>query len=191
MNSIAIRCSWEQWLLWWWTSVTIPRLVDDNRIAHAARASVVATILHLHDNTARYCAAYSWPSGPCWICVRLALCALRKAGHREVPQSWLSLLDARPCGREMALLTFGKVLSPRNTSTDSSNTREHTPPIDYYRTSPYGRFLSRRVAGEKLSREARAVAFVDHVDVDAPCCHPRLLVLTLHAHGLWDQDRSP
>ena len=25
-----------------------PRHVDDNRIAHAARASVVATILHLH-----------------------------------------------------------------------------------------------------------------------------------------------
>ena len=41
-----------------------PRHVDDNRIAHAARASVVATIFHLLDNTARYCAAYSWPSGP-------------------------------------------------------------------------------------------------------------------------------
>ena len=34
-------------------------------------------------------------------------------------------------------------------------------------------------------------AFVDPVDVDAPCCHPRLLMLTLHAHGLWDQDRLP
>ena len=49
-----------------------PRHVDDNRIAHAARASVVATILHLHDNTVRYSAAYSWPSGPYWICVCLA-----------------------------------------------------------------------------------------------------------------------
>ena len=91
----------------------------------------------------------------------------------------------------MALLTLRKDLSPRNMSTESSNTREHTPPIDNYRTSPYGRFLSRRVAGQKLTREARAVAFVDHVDVDAPCCHPRLLMLTLHAHGLWDQDRLP
>ena len=49
-----------------------PRHVDDNRIAHAARASVVATILHLHDNTVRYSASYSWPSGPYWMCVCLA-----------------------------------------------------------------------------------------------------------------------
>ena len=41
------------------------------------------------------------------------------------------------------------------------------------------------MAGEKLTSEARAHAFVDYVDVDAPCCHP------LHACGLWDQDRLP
>ena len=57
----------------------------------------------------------------------------------------------------MALLTLENDLSTRNMSTDSSNTREHTPPIDNYRTRPYGRFLSRRVRGQKLSREARAV----------------------------------
>ena len=71
-------------------------------------------------------------------------------------------------------------------STDSSNTREHTLPIDFNRTRPFGRLLSRRVAGQKLTREARAVEFVDYVDVDVPCCH----LLTLHAHGLWDKDHE-
>ncbi|CAE7447303.1 unnamed protein product, partial [Symbiodinium sp. CCMP2456] len=64
--------------------------------------------------------------------------------------------------------------------------------VDYYQLTNYGRLLARGVAGQKLTREARHAAFGGHcVEVDAPCCHPRLLGMTLLKLGLWDTQKYP
>ena len=64
--------------------------------------------------------------------------------------------------------------------------------VDYYQPTNYGRLLARGVAGQKLTREARHAAFGGHcVEVDAPCCHPRLLGMTLLKLGLWDAQKYP
>ena len=64
--------------------------------------------------------------------------------------------------------------------------------IAYYRRPHYGRLLSRGPSGQKLTREARFIAFGSHcAEVDAPSCHPRLLVWKLRESGLWDEDKFP
>ena len=50
--------------------------------------------------------------------------------------------------------------------------------------------MSRGLAGQKLTKEARRVAFGDMCcEVDAACCHPRLLVQRLKKLELWDPSR--
>ncbi|CAE7726165.1 unnamed protein product [Symbiodinium sp. CCMP2592] len=62
--------------------------------------------------------------------------------------------------------------------------------VEYYRRQHYGRLISRGPSGQKLTREARYAAFSSHcVEVDAPCCHPRLLVQKLRDAGLWDEQK--
>ncbi|CAE7719899.1 unnamed protein product [Symbiodinium sp. CCMP2592] len=64
--------------------------------------------------------------------------------------------------------------------------------VEYYRRPHYGRMNSRGPSGQKLTREARDAAFSSHcVEVDAPCCHPRLLVHKLRSAGLWDDNKYP
>ncbi|CAE7706700.1 unnamed protein product [Symbiodinium sp. CCMP2592] len=64
--------------------------------------------------------------------------------------------------------------------------------IAYYRRPHYGRLLSRGPSGQKLTREARFIAFGSHcAEVDAPSCHPRLLVSKLRESALWDEDKFP
>ena len=122
-------------------NILLPRHVDDNRVAHAARASVVATIFYLLDNTARYCAAYSWPSGPYWICVCLALFALRKAGHREREGergAVVVFFAGRPTlrVRDVPLDLRESLKHPKHVHRQQQHARAHA--------SPYGRLLSRR-----------------------------------------------
>ena len=63
--------------------------------------------------------------------------------------------------------------------------------VDYYLAPGYGRLLSRGPSGQKLTREARQVAFEHLLEVDAPCCHPRLLRLRLQKLSLWDEIAYP
>ena len=62
--------------------------------------------------------------------------------------------------------------------------------VEYYKLPHYGRLLSRGPSGQKLTKEARAVAFgLDSAEVDAACCHPRLLVRKLQLLELWDETK--
>lgn len=59
--------------------------------------------------------------------------------------------------------------------------------VEYYQAPTYGRLIARGPAGQKLTREAREIAFHgSYGEIDAPCCHPRLLRLQLQSLGLWD-----
>ena len=64
-------------------------------------------------------------------------------------------------------------------------------PIKYYTQPNYGRFLARGAAGQKLTREeGREIAFGGHcAEVDACCCHPRLLKHKLQALELWPVEK--
>ena len=63
-------------------------------------------------------------------------------------------------------------------------------PIKYYTQPNYGRFLARGAAGQKLTREGRDIAFGGHcAEVDACCCHPRLLKHKLQALELWPVEK--
>ncbi|CAE7791620.1 unnamed protein product [Symbiodinium sp. CCMP2592] len=57
--------------------------------------------------------------------------------------------------------------------------------VEYYTRPCYGRLLARGVSGQKLTREARAVAFQHCTEVDAACCHPRLLRQKLMDLDAW------
>ena len=62
--------------------------------------------------------------------------------------------------------------------------------VEYYQQKHYGRYMSRGPPGQKLTKEARRVAFGDMCcEVDAACCHPRLLVQRLKKLELWDPSR--
>ena len=64
--------------------------------------------------------------------------------------------------------------------------------VEYYKKPQYGRLLARGAAGQKLTREARAIAFGSHCgEADAPCCHPRLLKHKMTELGLWDKTKFP
>ncbi|CAE7597628.1 unnamed protein product, partial [Symbiodinium sp. CCMP2592] len=64
--------------------------------------------------------------------------------------------------------------------------------VEYYKLPHYGRLLSRGPSGQKLTKEARTVAFdLDSAEVDAACCYPRLLVRKLQMFELWDETRFP
>ena len=64
--------------------------------------------------------------------------------------------------------------------------------VEYYKLLHYGRLLSRGPSGQKLTKEAWAVAFgLDSAEVDAACCHPRMLVRKLQLLELWDETRFP
>eukprot|EP00438_Fugacium_kawagutii_P010367 Skav231997 [mRNA] locus=scaffold719:439782:442514:+ [translate_table: standard] len=60
--------------------------------------------------------------------------------------------------------------------------------MNYYLAPGYGRLLARGPAGQKLTREARAIAFHHASEVDAACCHPRLLRRHLIELSLWNKD---
>ena len=60
--------------------------------------------------------------------------------------------------------------------------------VEYYNVPGYGRLLARGPGGQKLTREARAVAFKHLVEIDAGCCHPRLLRRLLQKLGMWKVD---
>ena len=64
--------------------------------------------------------------------------------------------------------------------------------VEYYKLPHYGRLMARGVAGQKLTKEARFAAFSTIcVELDAPCCHPRLLHHKLQTCGLLDNDQFP
>ena len=63
--------------------------------------------------------------------------------------------------------------------------------VPYQTKEWYKRKFARGPAGQKLSREARKVAFPDHVGSDAPCCHPRLFKVALQRAGVYSEDRFP
>ncbi|CAK0883060.1 unnamed protein product [Prorocentrum cordatum] len=63
--------------------------------------------------------------------------------------------------------------------------------VPYQTKEWYKRKFARGPAGQKLSREAREVAFPDHVGSDAPCCHPRLFKVALQRAGVYSVDRFP
>ena len=61
--------------------------------------------------------------------------------------------------------------------------------VNYYKKPHYGRLMAKGPAGQKLTREARAVA--SHcAELDAPCCHPRLLQRQLQQLDMWDPVKS-
>lgn len=63
--------------------------------------------------------------------------------------------------------------------------------VEYYQAANYGRLLARGPAGQKLTREARGVAFSASAELDAPCCHPRLLRRKLQSLELWTPSSFP
>ena len=64
--------------------------------------------------------------------------------------------------------------------------------VEYYRKPPYARLLARGPAGQKLTREARSIAFGSHcAEIDAECCHPRLLQKKLMDLNLWTDEKFP
>ncbi|CAK0791298.1 unnamed protein product, partial [Prorocentrum cordatum] len=63
--------------------------------------------------------------------------------------------------------------------------------VPYQTKEWYKRKFARGPAGQKLSREARKVAFPDHVGPDAPCCHPRLFKVALQRAGVYSEERFP
>ena len=60
--------------------------------------------------------------------------------------------------------------------------------MEYYLAPGYGRLLAKGPGGQKLTREARAGIFGHLTEIDAACCHPRLLRRHLQNLGLWNQD---
>lgn len=73
-----------------------------------------------------------------------------------------------------------------------SNGDYSTIEVEYYSRPYYGRLIARGASGQKITREARMAAFSPHcVEIDAPCCHPRLLVQKLRDAGLWDDLKYP
>ena len=62
--------------------------------------------------------------------------------------------------------------------------------VEYYQQKHYGRYMARGPSGQKLTKEARSVAFGSMcAEVDAACCHPRLLAKRLKDLGLWDSTK--
>ena len=62
--------------------------------------------------------------------------------------------------------------------------------VEYYQQKHYGRYMARGPSGQKLTKEARKVAFGGGcAEVDAACCHPRLLVRRLKRLDLWDSSK--
>ena len=62
--------------------------------------------------------------------------------------------------------------------------------IAYYKLPHYGRLMARGAALQKLTREARKVATSTvSAEIDASCCHPRLLVQKLKSWGLWGEKK--
>ena len=57
--------------------------------------------------------------------------------------------------------------------------------VEHYLAPGYGRLLAQGPAGQKLTREAREIAFAHLVEIDAPRCHPRLLHWHLQKLTLW------
>ena len=57
--------------------------------------------------------------------------------------------------------------------------------VGYYTQPSCGRLLARGIAGQKLTKEARAVAFHHCTEIDAACCHPRLLQQKLMDLDVW------
>ena len=77
---------------------------------------------------------------------------------------------------------------------EASSKDEFEAPIDveHYKLPHYGRLMARGVAGQKLTNEARFAAFSTIcVELDAPCCHPRLLHHNLQTCGFLDNDQFP
>ncbi|CAL1131577.1 unnamed protein product, partial [Cladocopium goreaui] len=62
--------------------------------------------------------------------------------------------------------------------------RFSTVSVGYYKAPNYGRLLARGPAAQKLTREARGKAFPHAIEIDAACCHPRLLLRKLRDMGL-------
>ena len=62
--------------------------------------------------------------------------------------------------------------------------RFSTISVEYYKAPNYGRLLARGPAAQKLTREARGKAFPHAIEIDAACCHPRLLLRKLRDMGL-------
>eukprot|EP00435_Cladocopium_sp_Y103_P075957 s462_g70.t1 len=58
--------------------------------------------------------------------------------------------------------------------------------VDYYKAPNYGRLLARGPAAQKLTREAHAKTLGYACEVDASCCHPRLLLRKLQVLNLED-----
>ena len=59
--------------------------------------------------------------------------------------------------------------------------------VEYYQQKHYGRYMGRGPSGQKLTKEARKIAFgAICAEVDAACCHPRLLARRLKKLDLWD-----
>lgn len=59
--------------------------------------------------------------------------------------------------------------------------------VEYYKAPNYGRLLARGPAAQKMTREARAHCFPHLLEVDASCCHPRLLLRLLNKMNLDNQ----
>ena len=58
--------------------------------------------------------------------------------------------------------------------------------VDYYTAPHYGRWLARGPSAQKLTKEARKELFAHNVEIDASCCHPRLLRRKLQQLDLWE-----
>jgi hypothetical protein len=64
--------------------------------------------------------------------------------------------------------------------------------ISYYQSDHYGRLFSKGASGQKLTKEARRVAFSGfYGEFDAGCCHPRLMLKLLRDLELDSEDTFP
>ena len=64
-----------------------------------------------------------------------------------------------------------------------------TMTVNYHTKEIYGRAFVRGAAGEKFIREARKIAFSAYTEVDATCCHLRLIRVLLKQTGIYTEER--
>ena len=104
---------------------------------------------------------------------------------------WASLESYLNLGTDRRMEILEKYMA-RHQVSGIKDSHFSTAAMEYYKLPHYGRLLVRGPGGQKLTKEARHAAFGSHcAEIDAPCCHPRLLVLKLKTWYLWDANKFP
>ena len=104
---------------------------------------------------------------------------------------WTSLQSYVELGTDRRMESLDKYIA-RHQLSGVRDSCFSTVPTEKKKLPHYGRLMVRGPGGQKPTKEARRAAFDSHcAEIDAPCCHPRLLVLKLKTWQLWDSDKFP